>query len=526
MAAEHVVLAAYVACLALLWVYSLSMAHLAEVVRRARRRPAPARVTTSRTAAVTVPPAAPLVTVQLPIYNELHVARRVIDAAAALEHPRDRLRLQVLDDSTDRTGAVVDAAVAGHRARGVPIEVLRRPTRAGFKAGALAAGLAHDRSEFVLVLDADFVPRPDLVARLLAGFDGPDVAAVQGRWGYLNADASAVTRIEAFLLDLHFGVEQPGRAVTGGFLNFNGTAGMWRRTAIEDSGGWLARTVTEDIDLSYRAQLRGWRIAYLGEVDVPSELPADLAAVRSQQHRWIKGGAQNARLHLGAVLRRSAVPVGVRWHAAAHLVSGSLYAVILAMLVLTVPLAALKNTAVQTDYVDWGMPFAISTVALGWTMAVAADPRSAADWRRFAVLLPAFLVFTMGLSVHNGRAALAGWLGRPGGEFVRTPKAGSAGWRTAYAAVRVDRRVLHELALLAWLAAGVAVAWVRREPALVPVQLMAMAGLCWVLGLSVWHPVRARRAPAPTPTPADPAGGPVTVPTGTVAVGWTEEVGA
>ncbi|HYN30178.1 MAG TPA: glycosyltransferase [Dermatophilaceae bacterium] len=521
MAAEHVVLAGYVACLIALWVYSLSMAHLALVVRRTRRgrsgAATPLLDDSAADAARTAPPRSvtPSVTVQLPIFNELHVARRVIDAAAGLDHPRDRLRVQVLDDSTDATRDEVDAAAAWHRERGLPIEVVRRHTRDGYKAGALAKGLARDDAEFVMVLDADFVPRRDLIARLLAGFDAPDVGAVQARWGFLNADASAVTRVEAFLLDLHFAVEQPGRAAAGGFLNFNGTAGMWRRAAIEDAGGWRARTVTEDIDLSYRAQLRGWRIAYLGDVDVPSELPADLAGVRSQQHRWIKGGAQNARIHLGAVLRRPGITAATRWHAAAHLVSGSLYAVILAMLVLTVPLAALKNTAIETDYVDWGMPLAFSTLALGWTMAVAAHPRSAADWRRFAVLLPAFLVFTMGLSVHNGRAALSGWLGRPGGEFVRTPKAGSAGWRTTYAAVRVDRRVLYELAVLAWLGVGLGIAWVRREPALVPLQLMAVAGLSWVVALSLWHPVRSRRTGLAT----------VTAPRGTVVLS-TEEVHA
>ena len=343
MAAEHVVLGVYVACLLAVLTYSLSVSHLALIVRRDR-------ATGSRhlEAVVPVMPHAARVTVQLPIYNELHVARRVIDAACALTYPRDLLRIQVLDDSTDGTRSIVDTAVADHRARGVDIVTVRRSHRDGYKAGALAHGLTRDDADFVLVLDADFVPGTDLVERLLEGFRDGSVGAVQARWGYLNEDESLTTAVQAFCLGLHFRVEQPGRSVSGGMLNFNGTAGMWRREAIDAGGGWLARTVTEDIDLSYRAQLGGWRIVYLDDVVVPSELPADMSALRGQQHRWIKGGAQNARLHLRAVWHHAA-PLHVRWHAAMHLVSGSLYAVILTMLAVSVPLAALKNTAITTD---------------------------------------------------------------------------------------------------------------------------------------------------------------------------------
>lgn len=496
MGAEHVVVGGYVGCLVLLLVFSLSQAHLALVRRRAR----PGHVASGATNATLEPRPPtpthwPTVTVQLPIYNERHVSKRLIDAAAALDYPRDRLVVQVLDDSTDDTAGVIDAAVGRHRGAGVDIKVVRRSTREGYKAGALAHGLCDDTSELVAILDADFVPGPDLLRRLVPHFDSPDVAAVQARWGYLNPRESLTTRVEAFLLDLHFAVEQPARAATGGFLNFNGTAGIWRRSAIEDAGGWLARTVTEDIDLSYRAQLRGWRIAYVEACAVPSELPADMGALRSQQHRWIKGGAQNARLHLSSILALPGIRPRHRWHAAAHLLSGTTYAVILLMLLLTVPLAAVKNTAITTDYVDFGLPFCAATLALGWTMAVAQAPRGWRGWAGFAGLLAAFLVFTMGLAVHNGAAALSGWFGRPGGAFVRTPKSGGDGWQcSAYAVRSVDRRVLGEVAVLAWLGLGLAIAWWRREPALVPIQLMGCAGLVWVLALSLHHPLRARRA--------------------------------
>ncbi|MFH8249426.1 glycosyltransferase [Microbacterium sp. B2969] len=493
MGAEHLVLAAYVACLVAILVYSLSTAHLAWAALTARR---------SGAAGASSGPPTSRVTVQLPVYNELHVARRVIEAAGRLEHPHGALRIQVLDDSTDQTREIVDDAVARQRLRGVDIEVVRRAAREGYKAGALRDGLAGDDSPFVLVLDADFVPPPDLVVRLLEGFDTPQVAVVQARWGYLNKDESLMTRVQAFLLDLHFRVEQPGRAATRGFLNFNGTAGMWRRTAIEDAGGWLARTVTEDIDLSYRAQLRGWRIVYLDDVVVPSELPADMGALRTQQHRWIKGGAQNARLHLGAVLRHPS-PTHVRWHAAMHLLSGSVYGVILAMLALSVPLAMLKNTAISVEYVDWGMPFIVATLALGGALAVANEPKGWRGWLRFGALLPAFLVFTMGLAVHNGLAAVAGWIGAPGGEFVRTAKAGGGRWQTtAYAARSVDHRVVRELLFAAWLAVGLAVAVWRREGAFVPLQLMALGGIAWVVVSSIRHPWQARRASTATASAA------------------------
>lgn len=538
MTAEHVVLSAYVACIVVILAFSLSVGQLALVVRRERARvrrqiaPAahqaaavqqaahqaaprhrtPDHVASDHAASErseqlptqhcpAIPPApsnppvppVPRVTVQLPIYNELHVAERVIDAAAALDYPVDRLCIQVLDDSTDETTRVVDAAAARHRARGIDVVVVRRARRDGYKAGALAHGLAIDGAELLLILDADFVPQSDLITRLLPHIEDPRVAAVQARWGYLNEHESLLTSVQAFLLGLHFRIEQPGRAASGGMLNFNGTAGMWRRAAIRDAGGWRARTVTEDIDLSYRVQLRGWRIVYLDDVIVPSELPADMGALRGQQHRWIRGGAQNARLHLRAVWRHEA-PAHVRWHAMVHLLSGSLYAVILAMLVLSVPLAALKGTGIETDYTDWALPFTAATAALGATLAVAHQPFGIRAWLRFAVMLPAFLVFTMGLALHNGLAALSGLVGRPGGEFVRTAKSGGTPWRTTRYASRVwDRRVAAEVAFVAWLGGGLGIGLVREETAFIPLQLMALAGLVWVLTLSVIQPLQARR---------------------------------
>jgi len=232
----------------------------------------------------------PFVTVQLPIYNELYVAERLIEAAAALDYPPSRFEIQVLDDSTDETVSLVARSVDRIRARGIQIHHLHRTDRQGFKAGALAHGLQTARGEFIAVFDADFVPRPDFLKRLLPYFDADDIAFVQARWGHLNGGYSLLTFLQSLSLDAHFAVEQLARSQLGLWFNFNGTAGIWRKSAIVDSGGWKAETLTEDLDLSYRAYLRGWRARYAGEVEAPSELPVSFTAFRRQQHRWAHGG--------------------------------------------------------------------------------------------------------------------------------------------------------------------------------------------------------------------------------------------
>lgn len=501
MSVEVVVLAGYVACLLALLCFSVGQYHLVVLRRRAARargagRPAPGPATPAAEPGRDVSePARPRVTIQLPVYNERYVAARVLRAVAALDYPRDRLDVQVLDDSTDDTTVIVAALLPELRAGGLQVSHVRRQRRVGYKAGALAAGLDTARGELVAVFDADFVPPVDFLQRTVPHFRDPRVGAVQARWGHLNEHESPLTAVEAFLLDLHFGLEQPARSDAGLFLNFNGTAGVWRRAAIADAGGWSARTVTEDIDLSYRAQLRGWRVRYLEELVCPAELPADMGGLRGQQHRWIMGGAQNARLHLRRVLGRTDLPATVRHHAAQHLLAGLTYAVIVLMLLLTVPLAAVKGTAIHTDYADYGVPFVLATGALVATFWDARRPTGLRGRLRFAGLMAAFLVFTMGLSVHNAAAAVRGLFRRGEAEFVRTPKAGSAGWAgSRYAVVRVDRRVLRELAVMAALVVGLVVGVSRHETAFVPVQVMALAGLGWVVTLSVWHPLRVRRA--------------------------------
>lgn len=490
---EGILLCLYLICLVVLLVFSLGQLHLAITFWRHRHpRPGQGNLTLPGRAATAE---LPYVTVQLPVYNERYVVERLIRAVAALEYPRNRFEVQVLDDSTDSTRRIVARLVAELAATGLDIIEIHRADRAGFKAGALANGLRSAKGELIAVFDADFVPPPRFLLDTVPYFASADVAAVQARWGHLNEPESALTKVQAFLLDLHFRLEQPARAAGGYFLNFNGTAGVWRRSAIHDAGGWSARTLTEDIDLSYRAQLRGWRLVYLPEQAVPAELPRDMNGLRGQQHRWLKGGAQNARLHLAAVAL-GPLRSGVRWHACQHLLAGSMYVVILASLLLSVPLAAAKNTSVQVDYADYGIPFFVSTgafVAACWT---ARNPRSPLAHITFLGGALRFLVLTMGLSVHNASAVVSGWSGRSS-EFVRTPKTGTTAWAVSvYTRRTVDADVGREIAFAGYLLLGIAIGFHRREFAMVPLQALALAGLLWVVTLSVTASMRASRMAA------------------------------
>ncbi|MBI4539143.1 MAG: glycosyltransferase [Gemmatimonadetes bacterium] len=366
----------------------------------------------------------PFVTIQLPVYNELLVVRRLIDAACRVDYPRDRLEIQVLDDSTDRTSAVVAERVRTWRSRGVRIRHLRRGARAGYKAGALAHGLAHTRAEFLVVLDADFVAQPNLVHRLLPPFRDPRVGMVQARWEHLNEEESWLTRGQALLLDGHFLFEQYGRYTAGRFLNFNGTAGMWRRRCLEDAGGWQADTLTEDLDVSYRAQMRGWRFVFLADYAVPSELPADVGAFEVQQRRWSQGAIQTARKLLPALLR-GPWPWPVKLEAVAHLCGHLAYPLTLALGLLLYPSALARQTLGW--HALWGIDivlFAAATVPFA-AFYCAAGRRRGHGWEALVPRVAVALATGLGLTAPVSRAVLRGLLGRRDA-FLRTPKRGDA----------------------------------------------------------------------------------------------------
>lgn len=363
----------------------------------------------------------PRVTVQLPLYNEMYVAQRLIDAVAAFDYPADRLDIQVLDDSTDETSEIVRRRVAFHRARGVRIEHLERAERRGFKAGALAAGLERSDAELFAIFDADFVPAPDLLRRLVPHLAAdPRLGMVQARWGHSNRTHSLLTRIQAIFLDGHFLVEHTARHRSGCFFNFNGTAGILRRAAIEDAGGWQHDTVTEDLDLSYRAQLAGWRFLYLPDVEVEAELPVDVNAFKGQQRRWAKGSIQTARKLLGRILTAQ-LPLRVKLEAFVHLTNNLSYGfmVLLSLLILPAMIARRGSSAAQLLLIDLPL-FLTATVSVLAFYAVSQLAPGGGS-RRELRFLPALMGVGIGLALSNAPAVLSGLVSR-GGTFHRTPK--------------------------------------------------------------------------------------------------------
>lgn len=406
-------LALYYLVLAVLAFYGLHRLHLVGLYVRSRRRKA---------VRPPDPDVWPVVTVQLPLYNELYVATRLIDAVCTLDYPAGRLEIQVLDDSTDETREVVARAVAEKRAAGVDIHHLHRADRRGFKAGALEAGLLAARGSLVAVFDADFVPRPDFLRRTVPFFAAPRVGMVQGSWEHINRGYSLLTRIEAILLDGHFLVEHTARHRSGCFFNFNGTAGVWRRQAIEEAGGWQHDTLTEDLDLSYRAQLGGWQFIYLPELGVPSELPVDINGFKSQQYRWTKGSIQTGRKLLARILT-SALPLRVKFEAFVHLTNNLSYVLMAALSALLFPAMLARRGTAPWSLLLIDLPLflaaSLSVVAFYLTSQVIA--RGSGGWRREARYLPALMGLGIGLAVNNSRAVLSGLFQR-GGVFHRTPK--------------------------------------------------------------------------------------------------------
>ncbi|MBE21292.1 MAG: glycosyl transferase family 2 [Acidobacteria bacterium] len=362
----------------------------------------------------------PRVTVQLPLFNELYVAERLLEAAAAIDYPAERLDIQVLDDSTDRTYEIVARKVAELRRRGVAIVHLHRTDRQGFKAGALAAGLGSALGEFICVFDADFLPPRDLLKRSLPHFGAPEVGMVQARWTHLNRDYSLLSRAQALQLDAHFVIEHAARNRSGRFFNFNGTAGIWRRETIEDAGNWQHDTLTEDLDLSYRAQVRGWRFIYLNHVEAPAELPVQISGLRSQRHRWTKGAVQTARKMLGRVWH-SPVPLRAKIEATFHLTANFNYPLNLILSVLIFPAMLIRMKTGFEGFLVLDLPvFLCGTLSVYVYYLLAQRELGRLNSDVFKSL-PGLILMDTGLAVNNTKAVLEGFK-RGTGEFVRTPK--------------------------------------------------------------------------------------------------------
>ena len=362
----------------------------------------------------------PTVTVQLPIFNERYVVQRLIEAVVRLRYPMDKLQIQVLDDSTDETTAIAAALVERYRREGFHIALVHRSNRVGYKAGALKEGLLSARGEFVAIFDADFIPCPDFLAKTVPFFQDPAIAMVQVRWGHINRDYSLLTRAQSFGIDGHFWVEQAARCWSGLFLNFNGTAGIWRRRAIDDAGGWQADTLTEDLDLSYRAQLRGWRLKFLPQVVCPAELPVQISAYRSQQHRWAKGSIQTAKKLLPRILRAD-LPLFTKYQAIFHLTNYMVHPFMLIAAAASPILLRVEGFFSSVDHLFLGAAFFSIAFFGPSSLFLYPQPHLYPDWKRRLVYFPSLMIFGTGIALNNTKAILEALL-NVNGAFVRTPK--------------------------------------------------------------------------------------------------------
>jgi cellulose synthase/poly-beta-1,6-N-acetylglucosamine synthase-like glycosyltransferase len=438
----------------------------------------------------------PRVTVQLPIYNEMYVASRLIRAAAGLDYPPHLLEIQVLDDSTDETVQIVGKLVAELRAGGVDIHHLRRPDRQGYKSGALAHGLSRSRGEFLAIFDADFLPQPDFLKRTLPVFQNPAIGFVQTRWGHINRGYSFLTQIQSLAIDAHFMVEQFARSRAGFWFNFNGTAGVWRRSTIEQAGGWSSDTLTEDLDLSYRAFFRGWRACYLREVVVPAELPVSFSAYRRQQHRWARGSLECARKYLPQVWR-SPIPLGMKFEATLHLLGYGVHVLLCALVILhpIILLFSLRNPGLISLF---GIAFFFNATTFAQIFYFLAAQKLLGQrwWQR----LPSIIFLSAvgaGMMMNTVRASLE-ILGHRKGIFERTPKFGivqkEQNWTRHRYQLTLDPVVYFELAF-ALLNLATAVAAINTQNWTIAVYaLLFFSGLAFTSGMTVAQSIAVARA--------------------------------
>ena len=413
-----IVLGIYTACLILIFYYSCIQMTLAiaYVRNRKKRKLEEIPLFDSKNA--------PKVTIQLPMYNEMYVAERIIETAAAFDYPRDKFQIQVLDDSTDETKDIIAAKVAELAATGLNIQHIHRTDRTGYKAGALDDAMDRVQGEFIAIFDADFVPDKDFLIRTMPYFK-EGIGVVQSRWGHLNKTYSLLTELQAFGLNGHFAIEQGGRNASGHFINFNGTAGIWRKTCIEEAGGWEHDTLTEDLDLSYRAQMRGWKFKYLEDVESPAELPITMSALKSQQHRWMKGGAECFIKMWKSLITFPGVKFSDRIHGFAHLFNSSVFVFILILSILSLFVLHIKDSFSDLNwFIQFGAFFIASTLFLSfyyWHSWRDKKGPFLNDLFRFIGRFIQFLTVSMALSLSNAVAVIEGYLGIKS-SFVRTPK--------------------------------------------------------------------------------------------------------
>ncbi len=490
---EYIVLVLYLLALFSLFIYGTNcyfmMLYYRVNLSRAKQRNESLKAEFSRRLALTDWPRA---TIQLPIFNERYVINRLVRAACQLDYPKELLEIQVLDDSTDDTVEIAKAVVAKMRERGFDIVHLHRKDRSGYKAGALKDGLRAAKGEFIGIFDADFIPSRDFLKETIPYFIQPRVGMVQSRWGHLNREYSLLTRAQSMGIDGHFGVEQAARAWGGLFMNFNGTAGIWRKQAIEDAGGWQADTLTEDLDLSYRAQLKGWKLEFAPGVVCPAEIPVTINAFKTQQHRWAKGSIQTAKKTMGKLFRAK-VPLLVKIQGFLHLTHYLVHPLMLLVVLTSIPMLLTQWFFLSISY-----PLLVFTLFCLATfgpssMYLFSQRILYTDWKKSIKYLPFLICLGTGISVNNSKAVLEGFLGRQSG-FIRTPKYGiekkEDKWYGKLYSVPFSSLSMVELLLGLYSLTGLLLFLFYSKYFISPFLLIYTAGFFYVFSLSVMHSVK------------------------------------
>ena len=434
----------------------------------------------------------PYVTIQLPVFNEMYVMERLLDNIAKIDYPKDKLEIQVLDDSTDETVKTTGDHIKKIQATGLDIQHIIRNDRTGYKAGALKEGLKIAKGEYIAIFDSDFLPEEDWLKRTVPYFKNRNIGVVQTRWGHINRNYSLLTKIQAFALDAHFTLEQVGRNSKGHFINFNGTAGVWRKDCIIDAGNWEGDTLTEDLDLSYRAQLKNWKFKYLEDVETPAELPVVISAARSQQFRWNKGGAENFKKMLWRVLKSQNISAKTKVHGLLHLLNSTMFLNILIVAILSIPMLYIKNEYAHLKSYFLVMSFfVISTLIFFicyWFMYKNIYGGGIKNFMNYIGMFFVFFSIAMGFSLHNTIAVLEGHLGKKS-EFVRTPKFNISKFKdnlkkNKYIKKTVSVHVIFEGLLMLYFAFGMYSAFIVGDQGgdfgLFPFHLMLFLGFGFV----------------------------------------------
>jgi len=489
---ETIIITIYSIALLLIFLYALAQLNLLFNYLKASKTK-----DTCETYDLSNPDETPYVTIQLPVYNELYVMKRLLDNIALLDYPNDKLEIQVLDDSTDESFESTAIHIQKLQKTGLDIKHVTRTDRVGFKAGALKEGLETAKGEFIAIFDADFLPKKNWLQQTIGYFKDSKIGVVQTRWGHINREYSILTKVQAFALDAHFSLEQVGRNSKGHFINFNGTAGVWRKKCILDAGNWEGDTLTEDLDLSYRAQLKNWKFKFLEDVETPAELPVVISAARTQQFRWNKGGAENFRKMMWRVIKSRNIPIKTKIHGLLHLLNSTMFLSILVVAVLSIPMLYIKNEYAHLKGYFIAMSFfVISTLIFFicyWFMYKKSYGSGIGNFFSYAGMFFTFFSIAMGFSLHNTIAVIEGHIGKKS-EFIRTPKFNINSikdtWKgNKYLRKKLSANVIFEGLLMLYFAFGMYSAFIVGDQGgdfgLFPFHLMLFIGFGYVFFKSI-----------------------------------------